>query len=75
MASQTALNTSSTSTISGVPAATHEATAFLDDELLPLRSQAQIDQCVHMLKTKKEMIERPPVTDACCKSRLMSLMP
>ena len=79
MASQTALNTSSTSTSSGVPAATHAAIAFLDQEQMLLRSQAQIDQCVHMLKTKKEMIERCEkqalVTDACCESSLMSLMP
>ena len=58
MASQTALSTSFTSTSSGVPAATHAATAFLDDEQMLLRYQAQTDQCVHMLKTKKEMIER-----------------
>ena len=58
VASQTALSTSFTSTSSGVPAATHAATAFLDDEQMLLRYQAQTDQCVHMLKTKKEMIER-----------------
>ena len=68
MASQTALNTSSTSTSSGVPAATHAATALattvdvpippvLDDEQMLLRYQGQIDQCVHMLKTK-EVIAR-----------------
>ena len=51
-----------------MPAATHAATALaatddvpippsLDDEQM-LGYQAQIDQCVHMLKTKKEVIER-----------------
>ena len=67
MASQTALNTSATST-SGVPAATHAATALAttDDVLIPpilndeqmLGYQEQIDQCVRMLKTKKEGIAR-----------------
>ena len=67
--SQTTLNTRSTSTSSGVLAAKHAATALattdddpippiLDDEQMLLRYQAQIDQCVHMLKTKKDMIER-----------------
>ena len=69
VASQTALNTSSTSTSSGVSVATHAATALaatvdvpippvLDDEQMLLRCQGQIDQCVHMLKTKKEVIAR-----------------
>ena len=64
--SQTALNTSSTSTSSGVPAATYAATALattdddpippiLDDEQILLRYQAQIDQFVHMLKTKEDL--------------------
>ena len=64
--SQTTLNTSSTSTSSGVPAATHAATALattdddstppiLDDEQMLFRYQAQIDQCVHMLKTKEDL--------------------
>ena len=68
-ASQTAHKTSSTSTSSGVLAATHAATALattdddpappiLDDEQMLLGYQAQIDQCVRMLKTKKEVIER-----------------
>ena len=68
-ASQTALNTSSTSTSSGVPAATHAATALatadevslpliLDDEQMLLGYQAQIGQCVRMLKTKKDDLER-----------------
>ena len=50
-------------------AATHAATALattdddpippiVDDEQMLLRYQAQIDQCVHMLKTKQDMIER-----------------
>ena len=67
--SQTTLNTRSTSTSSGVLAATHAATALattdddpippiLDDEQMLHRYQAQIDQCVHMLTTKKDMIER-----------------
>ena len=66
--SQTTLNTSSTSTSSGVPAATHAATALAaavdiplppipDDEQM-LGYQAKIDQCVHMLKTRKEVIAR-----------------
>ena len=52
-----------------VLAATHAATALattdddpttpiLDDEQMLFRYQAQIDQCVHMLKTKKEDLAR-----------------
>ena len=59
--SQTTLNTSSTSTSSGVPAATHAAMLLattdddpfppiLEDEQMLLRYQAQIDTCMHMLK-------------------------
>ena len=66
--SQTTLNTSSTSTSGGVLAATHAATALattvddfcpqiLEDEKM-LGYQAQIDQCVDMLKTRKEVIAR-----------------
>ena len=66
---QTALNTSSTSTSSGVLAATHAATSLattdddpippiLDDEQMLLGYQAQSDQCVRMLKTKKDDLER-----------------
>ena len=68
VASQTAFNTSSTSTSSGVLAATHAATengAAIDNPLPPILDdeqmlgyQAQIDQCVHMLQTRKEVIAR-----------------
>ena len=68
MASRTGFNSSSTSTSSGVLAATHAATALattddvpnppsLDDEQV-LGYQAKIDQVVHMLKTKKEDLAR-----------------
>ena len=62
VALQMAINTSSTSTSNGVLAATHAATAFLDDEQMLFLYEEQIDQCVHMLKTKKEMIE----AGCCC---------
>ena len=66
MASQTALNTNSTSTSSDLLAATHAATALAttdDDPLPPILDyeqklfcyKAQIDQCVRILKTKKDL--------------------